>query len=406
MKHNEDIFYCERNWSITLNEFTRNISIKNLFFHDYFSNTAIKLSWMESILFGLIIGLYFRNVLLGFGIGLGLIILECIPVISVVYILLFSLMESVLIFRITTDSLPINQRGMAALLAFIVLVEMHRTTGKINCIALGHAMILFEEIIIAGLLYTLNHEVPLSVILILAGIYFLTCISFCRIIAILLLTISSVRLIYSYGQQFLSKPYIALFMVLLICYICTVYLWAYLGNDYLGLYRQKQFKKLLEEKENEIADIKSRMYEKYSVLAGQYQYYQTSICSSPEDRREFEMDWKHYLIYLESSSRQITFNQFFEKQKLYQLRRYKQNPYRINPKHTAKQRNKTNSSTVTQDAARMDTAYFTGVNDMKSLKKRYHDLLKIYHPDNQNGDSTISQQIQKEYEALCKKYQS
>ena len=63
---------------------------------------------------------------------------------------------------------------------------------------------------------------------------------------------------------------------------------------------------------NEFPDIKSRMYEKYPVLPGQYQYYQTSVCSNSEERQEFDTDWKHYLIYLDSASRNITFNQFLK----------------------------------------------------------------------------------------------
>lgn len=43
---------------------------------------------------------------------------------------------------------------------------------------------------------------------------------------------------------------------------------------------------------------------------------------------------------------------------------------------------------------------FDGITDKNSLKKRYHDLLKIYHPDNLNGDTTMSQKIQNAYEQL------
>ncbi len=47
---------------------------------------------------------------------------------------------------------------------------------------------------------------------------------------------------------------------------------------------------------------------------------------------------------------------------------------------------------------------FKGVKDESSLKKRYRDLLKIFHPDNLSGDTTIIQNINKEYEALKKIY--
>ena len=47
---------------------------------------------------------------------------------------------------------------------------------------------------------------------------------------------------------------------------------------------------------------------------------------------------------------------------------------------------------------------FKGVKDENSLKKRYRDLLKIFHPDNLSGDTTIIQNINKEYEPLKKIY--
>ena len=44
--------------------------------------------------------------------------------------------------------------------------------------------------------------------------------------------------------------------------------------------------------------------------------------------------------------------------------------------------------------------FFRGVNNMVALKKRYKELLKIYHPDNICGDNEILLKINKEYEEL------
>ncbi len=46
------------------------------------------------------------------------------------------------------------------------------------------------------------------------------------------------------------------------------------------------------------------------------------------------------------------------------------------------------------------TVFFRGVNDPLSLKKRYRDLLKIFHPDNVAGDSETILSINKEYDSL------
>lgn len=41
--------------------------------------------------------------------------------------------------------------------------------------------------------------------------------------------------------------------------------------------------------------------------------------------------------------------------------------------------------------------FFAGVNSEESLKKRYKELMKIYHPDNPAGDGDIVLMINREY---------
>ena len=47
--------------------------------------------------------------------------------------------------------------------------------------------------------------------------------------------------------------------------------------------------------------------------------------------------------------------------------------------------------------------FFVGVTNSSSLKKRYKDLLKIYHPDNKCGDTDTIQEINREYQRLAEK---
>ena len=46
--------------------------------------------------------------------------------------------------------------------------------------------------------------------------------------------------------------------------------------------------------------------------------------------------------------------------------------------------------------------FFCGVGNKQSLKKRYKDLIKIYHPDNLDGDNDTIQEINREYDHLSK----
>ena len=41
---------------------------------------------------------------------------------------------------------------------------------------------------------------------------------------------------------------------------------------------------------------------------------------------------------------------------------------------------------------------FRGVSNPLALRKRYKDLLKIFHPDNLCGDAELVQMINREYE--------
>lgn len=50
--------------------------------------------------------------------------------------------------------------------------------------------------------------------------------------------------------------------------------------------------------------------------------------------------------------------------------------------------------------------FFSGVESKQSLKKRYRDLIKIYHPDNLDGDKNTIQEINSEYHKLCARYES
>ncbi|WP_026652183.1 J domain-containing protein [Butyrivibrio proteoclasticus] len=47
---------------------------------------------------------------------------------------------------------------------------------------------------------------------------------------------------------------------------------------------------------------------------------------------------------------------------------------------------------------------FRGVNSPLTLKKRYKDLMKMFHPDNVSGDQDMVQLINEEYSMLCRQY--
>ena len=46
------------------------------------------------------------------------------------------------------------------------------------------------------------------------------------------------------------------------------------------------------------------------------------------------------------------------------------------------------------------TKWFTNVKTVEELRKRYRELLKKYHPDNENGSVEVTQEINAEYDRL------
>lgn len=62
--------------------------------------------------------------------------------------------------------------------------------------------------------------------------------------------------------------------------------------------------------------------------------------------------------------------------------------------------------TVVMNDADSAGILFRGINGPLTLKKRYRELLKIFHPDNLSGDMDMVQLINKEYEKLKKEFEN
>lgn len=50
------------------------------------------------------------------------------------------------------------------------------------------------------------------------------------------------------------------------------------------------------------------------------------------------------------------------------------------------------------------TKFFKQITEIEQVKPRYHAMMKIYHPDNPGGSVDITQELQKEYQEIAKKY--
>lgn len=65
-----------------------------------------------------------------------------------------------------------------------------------------------------------------------------------------------------------------------------------------------------------------------------------------------------------------------------------------------------NARSAQSDSSSYDgSVFFRGVDSELALRKRYKELLKIFHPDNICGDTKTLLLIQTEYERLRRKYE-
>ena len=152
--------------------------------------------------------------------------------------------------------------------------------------------------------------------------------------------------------------------------------------------------------------------EDYEILYNQ--------CRNNDELSEFTHDWKDYFLDLQSAvylNPQLnpddlfyTFDEWYQDHQRWRCTSYhhlyykqqERKYYSKDEKDKNDKSGKTSKNEETGDEIRI--YHFVGVNNMESLKKRYHELLKIYHPDIQNGDTTMAQEIQTEYQYLLGKF--
>lgn len=153
-------------------------------------------------------------------------------------------------------------------------------------------------------------------------------------------------------------------------------------------------KQKLEDEKKEIEIERSRIEEERRRLEHDRRAFirkqETDAARVKQEQHLFDMKWK----ILETELRKLA----DEKQ---QLQRQKEFYSRVRDYERASSTGGTHSHTGT--GVIKGELFFVGVSDEISLKKRYKDLIKIYHPDNIAGDTGTIQEINRQYDKLKKK---
>ena len=161
------------------------------------------------------------------------------------------------------------------------------------------------------------------------------------------------------------------------------------ADDRTAAFRQWQFKETveLEHQKQQLKEERRRLEQERKEFEKEKQEFYVN--KRVEDKRAehekqlFDMKWR----ILEGELKKLA----AEKEQVERQRDF----YRYVSEHEAQQ-----SSNVVKGEL-----FFCGVDDEESLKKRYKDLIKIYHPDNLNGDKNTIQEINIEYEKLKALYE-
>lgn len=161
--------------------------------------------------------------------------------------------------------------------------------------------------------------------------------------------------------------------------------WLFLENI-----RLEQEKKDLEEEKRKIEEDKKNLDDERSLIEIQkgmlsrQQRKNMLLSKQLHDEKElFDKKWK----LLEDETRRLAIDkERFERDKAV----FRDQAYR--------------EARKSQRLAENVSIFFKGVNDTESLKKRYHALIKMFHPDNGNSDKDVLTAIMKEYEKLKRFY--
>lgn len=125
------------------------------------------------------------------------------------------------------------------------------------------------------------------------------------------------------------------------------------------------------------------------------------------EKKQFQKEMKQLNQKILSERKRLSKDQLlFEKKLVILQNAYKQ--LEIDKKMVEQEKKSSRiykKSSVNKEYPNEDIKFcFEGVNNIMTLKKRYKDLLKIFHPDNLCGDTDIVQMINKEYDKLRDSY--
>ena len=157
---------------------------------------------------------------------------------------------------------------------------------------------------------------------------------------------------------------------------------------------------------SDIEDMKIRIDQEKNELEEEKKKIEELRESLEKDRKQFEKEVEEINKSLEDSRKKLEYDEaFLNKKQMVIESGFKQLDADRQRLHQEKEefRKLRERVPVQRHAPVLEYRqgiFFKGVTDEKGLKKRYKDLIKVFHPDNFNGDNVTLQNINREYETL------
>lgn len=321
-----------------------------------------------------------------------------VPLLGGILMLAFSLAESILVGMLLLNIASPIISWIIGIIVFVITVSLHQAAIGIDESIFGYSLLLFEILVVSFMVYMQFQSLPLGVFTfaILLICMFLPYIRYIESIALSILT--SLALYYlsvdTTGKMFSIAISILIF-ILSSVFCITTNMQGGIDTIFNNIKLNNELRKHTEEYEK----LKIKLYSQYPDLEKEHYYYITCVCKNDIELFSFETDWRLYLENIEKQQTSITsFNNWFEENQRYIYSNY--NKEFAKEYHKNKQSKANNEKEEFVSNSSKLSEWFKGVSDSEGLKKRYRDLLKIYHPDNNAGDTFITQQIQDEYNRL------
>ena len=365
-------------------------------------NSIMILMTIEALLIAFVIGILKDSFLLGIMTLVGVGILYGIPIIGQALGCMSSFIEAYVVFELIKNIkfIKISEAVIISTIIFLVLIYLHNRTIEMEDLRfVGFGWLLFEAVTVSIFFYDYVKDSFLLSLAVLFLLIILAITPFVRVIEFIGLSAFAGYFAYSLFFSLVEKKYALISGTIIFIYSVVMYVYVYKSLDYIGMKKRSEQRKKDIEHYAEYSAIKKSIYDKFPEAEKEYYYFYTSVCVNEAERNEFDTDWEDYIFYLNKNN-YVQFNVFFESRKLYRYRFYNRD-YAKNHNNTENQGNTAESF---DENFNKNLVYFKGVNSSEGLKKRYRELLKIYHTDNPYGDNEVCQIIQKEYEYLTNKF--